>query len=122
MVQMDKRETIEARGAVVRRLRNGMAVAVPAVGLAVALLGAAPAAPALAQQKSGGTIDIGANIASTVANAVSGIATNSGPTTVIGGVQTTTNNQSLGGQEGLSVADSSGGDHNISSPTGGGGK
>src|SRR5436305_6213454 len=72
IVQLDKREMAVTRGGIVHRVRGAVTVAVPAVGLAVALLGVAPAAPALAQRNSGGTIDIGGNIASTVANAVSG--------------------------------------------------
>ena len=52
------------------RARRVLLIGVPAVGLAVAMVGVAPAQQALAQ-------DIGADIAATVAAAVSTIATNS---------------------------------------------
>jgi hypothetical protein len=91
--------------------RRAVVIAVSAAGLAVALVGVAPSGQALAQDNSGGTINIGGNIASTVADAVSGIATNS---TASGGVQSTHNEMSFGEQEGLAISDASGGHHNVS--------
>jgi hypothetical protein len=81
--------------------------------------GAAGAAGALtvgaeiarAQENSGGTIDIGGSIADTVHGAVSGIATNSSAS---GGSSSEHNEIHLGEQEGLAIADASGGDHNLS--------
>jgi hypothetical protein len=94
-----------------RRVRGILAVAVPAVGLAVALVGAAPAPAALAQQNSGASINLGGSIADTVAGAVSGIATS---TNASGGVQVSHSEMSLGEDEGLAVSDASGGNHNAS--------
>jgi hypothetical protein len=93
-----------------RRARGILAVVVPAVGLAIALVGAAPAQHALAQDSSGGTINIGGSIADTVAGAVSGIATGGGSAS--GGVQTEHNELSFGDQEGVAISDASGGNHN----------
>lgn len=93
------------------RARDILAVVVPAVGLAVALVGTAPAAPAFAQQNHGGSITLGGNISGAVAGAVSGIAS---PSNASGGVQSTHSEMALGDQEGLAVADSSGGNHNES--------
>jgi hypothetical protein len=91
------------------RARRVLAVVVPAVGLAVALVGA-PAEQALAQDNSAGTISIGGSIADTVAGAVSGIASASEAS---GGVQATHSELDFGDQEGLAIADSSGGNHNL---------
>ena len=90
------------------RARRMLAVIVPAVGLAVALVGA-PAEHALAQDNSGGTINIGGSIADTVAGAVSGIAS---PSHASGGVQTSHSEMDFGDDEGLAIADGSGGNHN----------
>ena len=62
---------------------------------------------------SGGTVDLGGSISSTVGSAVSGIATNSSGT-VTGGIQTEHNELHLGDQEGLAISDASGGNHNVS--------
>jgi TRAP-type uncharacterized transport system substrate-binding protein len=64
-----------------------------------------------AQESSGGTIKIGGDIASTVQDAVSGIATNSSAS---GGTQVEHNDIAFGDQEGLAVSDASGGNHNLS--------
>ena len=53
------------------RARRVLLVGVPAVGLAVAMVGVAPAQQAFAQESSGGSINIGGSIAATVAAAVS---------------------------------------------------
>jgi hypothetical protein len=91
------------------RARRVLLIGVPAVGLAVAMVGVAPAQQALAQ-------DIGADIAATVAAAVSTIATNSssGNTTAIGGISTESNDLEFGEDEGTAVSDASGGNHNVS--------
>jgi hypothetical protein len=68
---------------------------------------------ARAQQNSGGTVDIGGNIAGTVGNAVSGIATSSGGS-ASGGTQVQHNEISLGESEGLAISDASGGNNNLS--------
>ena len=93
-------------------MKNRLVVAVPAVALAVALLGAVPAEPAFAQDNSGGTINIGGNIADTVAGAVSGIATGGGSAS--GGTSVEHTEASFGEQEGVAIADASGGNNNIS--------
>ena len=67
------------------RARRVLVVGVPAVGLAVAMVGIAPAQQAFAQ-------DIGADIAATVADAVGNIATNSDSGgTVLAGISFETN-------------------------------
>ena len=96
------------------RARRVLVIGVPAVGLAVAMVGVAPAQQTLAQDSSGGSIDIGANIAATVAAAVSGIATNSGSSTTIGGISTEQNNLQFGDDESVAISDASGGQHNVS--------
>jgi hypothetical protein len=93
------------------RARGMLAVAAPAVGLALALSAFAPAGQALAQQNAGGTINIGGNIANTVAGAVSGIASSSHAS---GGVQSSHSEMELGEQEGLAISDASGGNRNAS--------
>jgi hypothetical protein len=100
-----------ARFGVGRRVRGVLAVTVPAVALAVALVGAAPADHALAQENTGAQINLGGSIADTVAGAVSSISTSSGGT-VSGGVQSTHNEMSFGDDEGLAISDASGGNHN----------
>ena len=80
-----------------------------ALGLAVALAGVAPAQSALAQDNSGSTISLGGSISDAVAGAVSGIATSS---EAHGGVRVQHDEMAIGGDEGLAVADSSGGNHN----------
>lgn len=87
--------------------RNMLAVAISAAGLAVALVGAAPAEQALAQQNSGSSINLGGSIADTVTGAVSGISTTHG------GSQTSHNEMYLGDQEGLAISDASGGNYNV---------
>ena len=82
-------------------------------GGAVAGAAAVGAEVAQAQESSGGTIDLGGSISSTVSGAVSSIATNSGGT-VQGGTQVEHNEIHLGEQEGLAISDASGGNHNIS--------
>jgi hypothetical protein len=94
------------------RARRVLFIGVPAVGLAVAMVGVAPAQQALAQ-------DIGDDIAATVAGAVSSIATHSGSGGVlIGGVSTQTNTAELGEDEGTAISDASGGNHNVSEKSG----
>jgi hypothetical protein len=95
------------------RARRVLLIGVPAVGLAVAMVGVAPAQQALAQ-------DIGDEIAATVAAAVADIDTNSSSGgTVIGGISTQTNTAELGEDEGTAISDASGGDFNVSDPNGG---
>jgi hypothetical protein len=96
------------------RARRVLVIGVPAVGLAVAMVGVAPAQQSLAQESSGGSINIGGNIAATVASAVSGIATNSGSSTTIGGVSVEQNNLQFGDDESVAISDASGGQHNVS--------
>ncbi len=95
------------------RARRVLMVGVPAAGLAMAMVGAAPAGTAFAQDN-----DIGASIAATVAAAVSGIATNSDGGTATGGLSTQVNSVDLGEQRGTAISDASGGNHNTSLPTG----
>jgi hypothetical protein len=86
------------------------------LGGAAAALAVSSADIAQAQDSSGGTIDLGGNIASTVTNAVSDISTgsSSGGGTVAGGVQTEHNELSFGEQEGVAISDASGGNNNVS--------
>jgi hypothetical protein len=96
----------------VGRARRALFIGVPAVGLAVAMVGVAPAQQAFAQ-------DIGGDIAATVADAVSTIATHSSSGgTVIGGISTEHNSLDFGDDEGLAVSDASGGNHNVSEKSG----
>jgi hypothetical protein len=81
------------------------------VGGAVAGAAALGAEMAQAQESSGGSINIGGDIASTVQDAVSGIATNSSAS---GGTQVEHSELHLGDQEGVAIADSSGGNNNVS--------
>jgi hypothetical protein len=96
------------------RARRVLLIGVPAMGLAVAMVGVAPAQQALAQ-------DIGDEIAATVAAAVADIDTNSGSGgTVVGGLSLESNALELGEeQEGTAISDASGGDHNVSDPNAG---
>ncbi len=98
--------------------RRALMIGVPAVGLALTMVGVIPAQQAFAQDSSGGSITIGGDIAATVAGAVSGIATHSDSgdifADVLGGVSTETNTAEFGEDEGTAVSDASGGDHNVS--------
>jgi hypothetical protein len=99
--------------ALIGRARRVLLIGVPAMGLAVAMIGVAPAQQAFAQ-------DIGDEIAATVAAAVADIDTNSSSGgTVIGGISTQTNTAELGEDEGTAISDASGGDFNVSDPNGG---
>jgi hypothetical protein len=90
------------------RARRVLMVGVPAVGLAVAMVGVAPAQQAFAQ-------DIGASIAETVAAAVADIDTGSSEGgTVVGGISFESSNLELGETEGTAVSDASGGSYNVS--------
>jgi hypothetical protein len=91
------------------RARRVLLIGVPAVGLAVVMIGVAPAQQAFAQT-------IGDDIAAAVAEAVSGIATHSsgGDTTAIGGILTQSNDLELGEDQGTALSDASGGNHNVS--------
>jgi len=101
------------------RARRVLIIGVPAVGLALAMVGVVPAQQALAQESSGGSINIGGNIADTVASAVSEIATHSsGNTTTIGGVSVENNNLEFGDDESTAISDASGGHHNVSEKSG----
>jgi hypothetical protein len=93
-----------------RRVRGILTVVVPAVGLAIALVGAAPAEQAFAQDNEGAMISLGGSIADTVAGAVSGISSSHAS----GGVQSSHNELNFGEQKGLAVSDASGGNHNAS--------
>ncbi len=93
------------------RVRGILTIGVPAAGLALALIGAAPAEQAFAQQNQAGTINIGGSIAGTVAGAVAGISSSSDAS---GGVQSTHSEMSFGEDEGLAISDASGGNTNIS--------
>jgi hypothetical protein len=99
------------------RARRVLLVGVPAVGLAVAMVGVAPAQQAFAQES--GSINIGGNIAATVASAVADIATHaSGGTTTIGGSSVEHNEIQLGDDESVAISDASGGQHNVSDKSG----
>jgi hypothetical protein len=102
----------------VGRARRGLLVSVPALGLAMAMVGVVPAQQAFAQESSGGSINIGGSIAATVADAVSGIDTNSDSGTVFGGIQLESNSADLGDDEGTAISDASGGNYNVSEKSG----
>ena len=89
------------------RARRVLLIGVPAVGLAVAMIGVAPAQQVSAQ-------DIGADIAAAVAEAVSGIATSGESSTALGGLVLESNEIEFGEDESTAIADSSGGSHNVS--------
>jgi hypothetical protein len=81
------------------------------LGAAGAAVGAVAVGTEIAQAQD----DLGANIANTVTNAVSSVATNSGSGgTLIGGVSTESNSVDLGEQTGTAIADASGGNNNVS--------
>ena len=101
---MEKRRNFGLIG----RARRVLMVGVPAVGLAVAMVGVAPAESVFAQDS-----DIGASIAATVAAAVSGIATNSDGGTALGGLSVQESNVDLGEQQGTAISDASGGNFNV---------
>jgi hypothetical protein len=100
------------------RARRVLMIGVPAVGLALAMVGVVPAQQTLAQDSSGGSIDIGGDIAATVAAAVSVIDTNSGSTTTIGGLSVEDNTIEFGDDESTAISDASGGHHNVSEKSG----
>ena len=81
--------------------RRALVIGVPAVGLALAMVGVVPAQQTLAQDSSGGSI----------------IDTGSGSTT-IGGVSGEQNNLQFGDDESVAISDASGGRHNVSEKTG----
>ena len=90
------------------RARRVLLIGVPAVGLAVVMIGVAPAQQAFAQ-------DIGAGIAETVAAAVADIATNSSDGgTVLAGISFESNDLELGEDQGTALSDASGGNYNVS--------
>jgi hypothetical protein len=82
------------------------------LGAAGAAVGAVAVGTEIAQAQD----DLGANIANTVTNAVSSVATNSSSSggTLIGGVSTESNSVDLGEQTGTAIADASGGNNNVS--------
>jgi hypothetical protein len=95
-----------------RRLRNPAALTVAAAVMA-ALLGVAPAQHAFAQDDSGGSIYVGGDITATVEDAVSNITTGgSSGGTVSGGDSFEHSEASFGDDEGLAIADASGGNRN----------
>jgi hypothetical protein len=90
------------------RARRVLTIGVPAVGLAVAMVGAVPAQQVSAQ-------DIGGDIAAAVTAAVADIATNSSDGgTVLAGISFESNDLELGEQEGTAISDASGGSYNVS--------
>ena len=95
------------------RARRVLMIGVPAVGLALAMFGAAPVPQASAQE-----INIGASIAATVAEAVSGIATSGDSGTAVGGLVLESNEIEFGEDESTAIADSSGGSRNVSEKSG----
>ncbi len=98
--------------------RRVLVIGVPAVGLALAMVGVVPAQQTLAQDSSGGSITIGGDIAATVAAAVADIDTN-GSTTTIGGDSSEENTLEFGdADESVAIADASGGRHNVSEKSG----
>jgi hypothetical protein len=101
------------------RARRVLVVGVPAVGLALAMVGVVPAQQTLAQESSGGSINIGGSISATVADAVSDIATQSGgTTTTVGGIVVENNDIEFGEDESTAISDASGGNHNVSEKSG----
>jgi hypothetical protein len=98
--------------------RRVLVIGVPAVGLALAMVGVVPAQQTLAQDSSGGSITIGGDIAATVAAAVSDIDTN-GSSTTVGGLSFEENNLEFGdSDEAVAISDASGGHHNVSEKSG----
>ena len=103
-----KRMKNRRNSGLIGRARRVLTIGVPAVGLAVAMIGVAPAQQAFAQ-------DLGADIAETVAAAGAGIATHSSDGgTVLGGISSESNNLELGETEGTALSDASGGNYNVS--------
>jgi hypothetical protein len=101
------------------RARRVLVIGVPAAGLALALVGIVPAQQMLAQESSGGSINIGGSISATVTGAVSDIATHSGgATTSIGGISVENNDLAFGEDESTAISDASGGNHNVSEKSG----
>jgi hypothetical protein len=100
------------------RARRVLVIGVPAMGLALAMVGVVPGQQAFAQENSGGSINIGGSISATVAGAVSDIDTNGGSTTTIGGVSVEENNLEFGEDESTAISDASGGHHNVSEKRG----
>jgi len=101
------------------RARRVLVIGVPAVGLALAMVGVVPAQQAFAQESSGGSINIGGSISATVADAVSDIATLSGGnTTTIGGISVENNELEFGEDESTAISDASGGNRNVSEKRG----
>ena len=101
------------------RARRVLVIGVPAAGLALAMVGVVPAQQTLAQESSGGSINIGGSISATVAGAVSDIATPSGgATTTIGGISVENNDLAFGEDESTAISDASGGNHNESEKSG----
>jgi hypothetical protein len=99
--------------------RRVLVIGVPAVGLALAMVGGVPAQQAFAQENSGGSINIGGSISATVGDAVSGIATGSGGnTTTIGGISVEHNDLEFGEDESTAISDASGGNGNVSEKSG----
>jgi hypothetical protein len=78
--------------------RRVLVIGVPAVGLALAMVGVVPAQQALAQESSGGSID--------------------GDTTTIGGISVESNTLEFGEGESTAISDASGGHHNVSEKSG----
>ena len=72
----------------------------------------APGAVAVGTDLAHAQDELGDSIANSVANSVSGIATNSGGTAT-GGTSVERSEVSLGEQEGVAVADASGGNNNL---------
>jgi hypothetical protein len=96
-------------------MKNRLVVAAPAVALAVALLGTAPAAPALAQDNAAGSIYIGGDIADAVAASVPSIVTGgSSGGSASGGDSFEHTEASFGEDEGVAISDASGANHNAS--------
>ena len=101
------------------RVRRVLVTGVPAVGLALAMVGVVPAQQTLAEESSGGSINIGASISTAVAGAVSDIATDSnGNTTTLGGILVESNELEFGEDESTAISDASGGNYNVSEKSG----
>ena len=95
------------------RARRVLVIGVPVVGLAVAMVGVAPAQQASAQE-----IDIGASIVATVTGAVAGIASPGESSTAFGGLVLESNQIELGEDESTAISDASGGNRNVSQDSG----
>ena len=101
------------------RARRVLLVGVPAVGLAVAMVGVAPAQQAFAQESSGGSINIGGSIAATVASRFQTsppIAAAAPPPLVVS--RSSTTKSDFGDDESTAISDASGGHHNVSEKSG----